>query len=166
MGVPPSGTPSLCCDHPLSRLDEVGDDFARILVIDYSAAGHGDDEVLSGEPRFEAPFSRPSVLRLKLFLVFEVGKGEGARSSLEDDIPSPAAVGTVRAALGNEFFPAEAEASVSASSPDDLYGNKIDKLHSLTRFCSVFRKKGKNQGPYESPGEKAFRIFTLRPLPG
>ena len=119
-GVSPSGPSSLCHYNPFSRFDKVGDDLTSVLIVDNSTAGDGDHEIVSPKTRLELSLPGASVACLELSLVFEVSKSQSTGKGFKKNVSSPTAVAAVRTALGNKFFPAETEASVSALAGPDL----------------------------------------------
>ncbi len=127
MAVAAAAFSALCDDDAFSIRDQVREDFTCLVIVDHGADRQRDDDGFSPAPRAVRAATGFSVLRLVMSLVAEVEEGGEPVGGCEHDIAAVSAVSSVRAAAGNEHFPAETAAAVAAATGFDGNSDFIDE---------------------------------------
>ncbi len=111
----------------LIRLAEVVDQLAGLFAPHGGADRHLEHDVLALAAGTVGAFAMPAALGLVLRVVPEVNQGVVPLARLHNDVAAATAVAAGRAALGNELFPAEGHAAITAVT--GFYSNSgfIDK---------------------------------------
>ena len=106
--------PRMRDDRFLAIFCQVAEGHAGVVVAGDRAHRHLDDNRWGRAAVAVAAFAVPAVLRDVVLLELKVEQGGKTRRGLQQDVPTVAAIATVRAASGDILLPSEAAHAISA----------------------------------------------------
>ena len=144
VGVSLAAVAAFAKQELLAVLSQVGnglvlDRLPRLLSgpVDDRAHGNPDDCRSTTPPVLVFPFSMTAAPRSDERLEEKRDKIVGVVAGLQDNVSAFAAVAAVRTAMGDEFFAAEAAASVAAVPGLGVNANLVNKSHDAGRVLEI-----------------------------
>jgi hypothetical protein len=123
MLVAPAASATFCNNQPLTRQNEIPDQFSLVVIIDGSPRWNSDDQVIS---RATAAVGRSAILSCiskEILILMKMAECVESRDDLEDDIPTSTAIPTVRTTARTVLFTVHMHHSIAAFARRDFYLN-------------------------------------------
>ena len=114
MGVAAASPASFCHNDFLSVLNKISNHFTGFSVFNKRTGRHLDNMISAVASVFFLALSVPPSFGHKMRVVTKINEGAEPRGGFNDNIAAISSIAAVRAAFGDKFFPAKADAAVAA----------------------------------------------------